>query len=83
LRDRRFKCSTRPALLKQCDSWKTFTATRINRMLGRKGRFWQQDSFDHLVRSAEQFHFLRGYIADNPRRANLRLGEYVHWSKAL
>src|ERR1700722_8245106 len=36
------------AMLKQCESWKHFTATRINRFLGRKGRFWQQDDFDHL-----------------------------------
>src|SRR5205085_2067391 len=57
------------AMLAQCDSWKHFTATKLNRALGRKGRFWQQDGFDHLVRSVEQFAYLRGYFADNPRRA--------------
>ncbi len=69
------------ALLKQCESWKHYTATRINRALGRQGRFWQQDGFDHLVRSAEQFDYLRRYIADNPARARLKAGEYVHDSK--
>src|SRR5262249_42141408 len=39
------------AMLAQCESWKHFTANQINRKLGRKGRFWQQDGFDHLVRS--------------------------------
>ena len=37
------------SMLEQCESWKHFTATRINRRLGTKGRFWQQDAFDHLV----------------------------------
>ncbi len=71
------------SLLKQCESWKHFTATQINRHLGQKGRFWQQDGFDHLVRSQKQFDHLRSYIADNPRRANLGSGEFVHFSKTL
>jgi putative transposase len=66
-------------LEKQCYSWKKYTATRINQALGRLGRFWQEESFDHLVRSPEQFEYLRGYIADNPAKAGLREGEYLHW----
>ncbi len=62
-------------MLPQCDSWKHFTATRINRILNRKGRFWQQDGFDHLVRSQEQFDYLRDYIANNPTKANLKASE--------
>lgn len=69
------------SMLEQCDSWKHFTATQINRRLCRSGRFWQQDSFDHLVRSVEQFEFLRRYIAENPKRAKLRPGEFVHWTR--
>jgi putative transposase len=68
-------------MLAQCESWKHFTATRINRVLGRKGRFWQQDGFDHLVRSVEQFDYLRRYVAENPSRAGLGPGEYLHESK--
>jgi len=71
------------AMLKQCESWKHYTAGKINRALGQSGRFWQQDGFDHLVRSADQFDYLRKYIADNPRKANLKPGEYVHYSKQL
>jgi len=71
------------ALLKQCESWKHFTATQINRSLGQKGRFWQQDGFDHLVRTPEQFVRFRRYIADNPRRARLSAGEFVLYSKPL
>jgi putative transposase len=69
------------SMLSQCKSWKTFTATGINRTLGRTGRFWQQDGFDHLVRSVEQFEFLRRYIAQNPIRAGLEPGEFMHWSR--
>ncbi|MBS0263651.1 MAG: transposase [Planctomycetes bacterium] len=72
-----------PAMLEQCDSWKHFTATQINRRLNRRGRFWQQDGFDHLVRSVEQFEFLRRYIAENPKRARLSPGKFVHWSKPM
>jgi len=67
-------------MLKQCESWKHFTAVRINRELGRQGRFWQVDDFDHLVRSPEQFEYLRDYIAENPVRALLKPGEFVHCS---
>jgi type I restriction enzyme R subunit len=42
---------TDEAMLAQCEAWKRYTATRINRRLNRQGRFWQQDAFDHLVRS--------------------------------
>lgn len=69
------------AMLEQCESWKHFTATKLNRCLGTRGRFWQQDGFDHLVRSVEQFSHLRRYIADNPRRAHLRDGDFRHFSK--
>ncbi|MCE9554305.1 MAG: transposase [Planctomycetes bacterium] len=71
------------ALLTQCESWKHYTATQINRQLARKGRFWQQDGFDHLVRSVEKFEYLRLYIARNPTKANLGPGEFIHKSKVL
>jgi putative transposase len=74
---------TDEALLKQCESWKHYTAVQINRSLGRSGRFWQQDGFDHLVRSAEQFLALRNYIAENPVKARLKEGEFTHFRKDL
>lgn len=66
---------------KQCAGWKHYTRTRINKALGRHGRFWQVESFDHLVRSAEQFAYLRDYVADNPRRANLPAGAFIHYTR--
>jgi putative transposase len=50
----------------QCASWKRFTARRINQELGTNGRFWQEESFDHLIRTAEQFEAIQRYISNNP-----------------
>ncbi len=47
------------------------------------GQFWQTDQFDHLVRSEEQFRFLRDYIRKNPERAGLNAGTYLHYSRQL
>jgi putative transposase len=67
----------------QCFSWKKFTAGKINKALGRSGRFWQEESFDHLVRSPEQFEYLRRYIAENPMKAGLKVGEYLYFSRPM
>ena len=62
----------------QCRSWKKYTAMEINAQLGRNGRFWQEESFDHLVRSPDQFGYFEHYIAANPEKARLKSGEYLH-----
>ena len=64
-------------LTELCTSWKHYTSHEINRILKRRGRFWQEDSFDHLVRSPESFDHLRRYIAQNPTRAKLSPGDYL------
>ena len=62
---------------RQCKSWKRFMATEINREFGRRGRFWQEECFDHLVRSNSQFEYLQRYIAENPVKARLQPVEYL------
>jgi putative transposase len=62
----------------QCESWKSFAARQVNRLLGRRGRLWQSESFDHLVRSPEHFLYFQRYIAENSINAGLRPGEYLH-----
>ncbi len=49
----------------------------------RFGQFWQTDQFDHLVRSEEQFGFLRDYIAKNPKKAKLNAGTYLHYTREI
>jgi len=48
-------------------NWKSYTAHEINRRLGRSGLFWQKESFDHIVRSADEMERIRRYIRDNPK----------------
>ncbi|MCO8121166.1 transposase [Stieleria sp. TO1_6] len=64
------------AMEKQFDSWLHYTARQINKVIGKSGHFWQQEPFDHLVRSPKQYEYLRKYIADNPKKAKLRPGEF-------
>jgi len=47
-------------------SWKSYTAVKIHRLLGRSGVLWQKESFDHIVRSPEQLERIERYIHDNP-----------------
>ena len=59
-------------------SIKSFTANEINRMIETKGTFWQRQSYDHIVRDYEQLEAYQRYIEANPKKANLKLGEYVY-----
>ncbi len=65
-------------MAKQISGWLHWTATQINRRLCRSGHFWQQEPFDHLVRSVEQYKYLRKYIADNPKKARLAEGQFLY-----
>ncbi|MCR9293950.1 MAG: hypothetical protein NXI32_14590 [bacterium] len=69
---------TSEQMRRQFNSWLHWTATKINRAVGSSGHFWQQEPFDHLVRSNEQYAYLRDYIRDNPKKANLSPGEYYY-----
>jgi len=64
---------------KQCTSWMQYTATRINRCIGGSGEFWQSEPFDHVIRSEEQFFYLRRYIAENGTSANLPETDWFYW----
>jgi REP element-mobilizing transposase RayT len=62
---------------------KGFTAHQANLLLGTHGPFWQEESFDRLVRSDEQFDRIRAYIEQNPVKAGLApTPEAFSWSSA-
>lgn len=46
-------------------SWKSFSANELNKQTGNKGSVWQDESYDHVVRSPEQFRFYTEYIQQN------------------
>jgi putative transposase len=50
---------------------KGFTAREINKTLHRRGPFWQDESFDHLVRNEADWLDKFGYIHNNPVEAGL------------
>ena len=53
------------------DSWKGFTAKEANKILGRKGRFWQLGYWDTFMRDGEHESKTRRYIENNPTKAML------------
>jgi putative transposase len=65
-------------------SLKGITAKRANTMLALTGSpFWQEESYDHLVRHAQEFDKIRNYIEENPVRAGLvREASEYRWSSA-
>lgn len=58
-------------LYKIMHSIKSYTASEANRILGRKGPFWMNESFDHYIRSDQSFDRIIKYVMDNPVEANL------------
>ncbi len=47
------------------------TAHRINKLLDRSGPVWEEESFDHVLRSTESLKEKCEYIRQNPVRAGL------------
>ena len=47
------------------------TAVYANRLLNRKGKFWQRESYDHYIRDEKDLNNTIAYILDNPVTAGL------------
>jgi len=58
-------------------SWKSFTANKANKLLGRTGEFWQPEYYDHLIRDAEDFDHAVEYVLRNPENAGLKEWKWV------
>ena len=60
------------------------TARQANKWLGRTGTpFWQEESYDHLVRTTAEFVRSEKYIVLNPVQAGLvQSAEEYEWSSA-
>ena len=50
---------------------KSASAHGLNRVLQRSGPVWQEESFDHVLRSGESFEEKVEYIRQNPVRRGL------------
>jgi len=51
--------------------WKEWTSKRIVRGLKLSGRIWQEEFFDHVLRSVESYSQKWDYVKENPVRAGL------------
>ena len=47
------------------------SAHGVNKLLGRRGRVWQEESFDRAVRTEERVGYRLDYMLGNPVRAGL------------
>lgn len=52
-------------------SLKSYTASKANEILGRTGKFWKDETFDHWVRDSAEFERIVYYIENNPVKAGL------------
>jgi putative transposase len=52
-------------------SLKSYTAHESNKLLHRSGQFWQQESYDHVIRDSEELRNMIRYVLNNPVKAGL------------
>ena len=52
-------------------SLKGYTARKANLILGRTGYFWQHESYDRVVRDANELQRIIKYVLNNPVKAGL------------
>ena len=58
-----------PELKKINQNWKKYTARKANEYLNRTGKFWQEESYDRVVRDEDEFWAQYFYILNNPVKA--------------
>jgi 5-methyltetrahydrofolate--homocysteine methyltransferase len=58
-------------------SIKRHSASEANKLLGRSGAFWQTESYDHIIRDADEYWDQRSYVLVNPKAAGLVDWEFV------
>ncbi len=64
-------CTTYVPLCKIMQLIKGGASRQLNQYLGRSGRLWQKDSYDHFVRHAKAYDNILHYILSNPQAAGL------------
>jgi REP element-mobilizing transposase RayT len=62
-------------------SWKRHAAREINLLFGVTGQFWQDESFDRIIRDEEHLWRAIRYIGANPSKAGLTSEECPTWAR--
>jgi type I restriction-modification system DNA methylase subunit/REP element-mobilizing transposase RayT len=50
------------------NSWKSYSAHEINKMLGTSGAVWHKESFDRMIRDEDHYQRVLNYIKNNPAK---------------
>jgi REP element-mobilizing transposase RayT len=70
-------------LLKLVNGWKGKSSREANKLLGRRGAFWQEDYYDTLIRDEGHLKRATRYTEQNPAKAYLtRAARDWLWSSA-
>jgi putative transposase len=59
-------------------SLKKHTALESNKILGRRGAFWKDESYDHVVRDGAELERILWYVLLNPQKAGL-VKSWIDW----
>jgi putative transposase len=70
--------SKNPPLDRIMKSLKGYSAWEANGIIGRRGTFWQRESYDHVVRNNAEFDRIVKYVLNNPVKAGL-VKEWHDW----
>jgi len=70
--------SKNPPLDRIMKSLKGYSAWEANGAIGRRGAFWQRESYDHFVRDSAEFDRIVKYVLNNPVKAGL-VKEWKGW----
>jgi len=63
--------SADPTLAVIMKSLKGFTAHEANKILNRRGAFWDAESYDHFIRDDAEYERVIKYVLNNPVKAGL------------
>ena len=64
-------------------AWKSYSAKRANKILGRTGAFWHEDYFDRFIRDEGHLQRTIDYVENNPVKAGLvEAPSSWNWSSA-
>jgi len=71
-----------PGLHQILHSWKSFTANNLQRRHNRRGRVWQDEYFDRVIRHEAEYRQKRDYILGNPYKRWPEITGYA-WAWAI
>jgi len=69
---------TNKGISKIMQSVKRVSALNCNKLLNQKGKFWQEESFDRLVRDDIELYNIINYVINNPVKAGL-VDDWTKW----